>query len=42
VNNAGFGGYRPFVEIDPAVADELIDVHVRASVRLTRAALPGW
>src|SRR2546423_14536358 len=41
VNNAGFAGYRPFLEIDPAVADELIEVHVRASVRLTRAALPG-
>src|SRR6266852_6151833 len=26
VNNAGFGAYRRFVEIDPAVADSLIDV----------------
>ena len=41
VNNAGFGGYRPFVEIDPKVIDELIGVHVRAVARLTRAALPG-
>jgi uncharacterized protein len=41
VNNAGFGGYRPFASIDPKVIDNLIDVHVRAVARLTRAALPG-
>jgi uncharacterized protein len=41
VNNAGFGGYRPFVEVEPVVIDELIGVHVRAVARLTRAALPG-
>jgi hypothetical protein len=41
VNNAGFGAYRPFVELDPDVAENLIDVHVTASVRLSRAALPG-
>lgn len=41
VNNAGFGGYRPFVEIDPTVIDALIDVHIRAVARLSRAALPG-
>ncbi|HZS85603.1 MAG TPA: SDR family NAD(P)-dependent oxidoreductase [Stellaceae bacterium] len=41
VNNAGFGGYRPFVEIDPKVADDLVAVHVRAATRLARAALPG-
>jgi uncharacterized protein len=41
VNNAGFGGYRPFVEIDPRVADDLLSVHVRAVVQVTRAALPG-
>ena len=41
VSNAGFGGYRPFVEVEPAVIDELIGVHVRAVARLTRAALPG-
>jgi uncharacterized protein len=41
INNAGFGGYCPFVELDPRVAEELIDVHVTATVRLTRAALPG-
>jgi short-subunit dehydrogenase len=41
VNNAGFGGYRPFVDLDPKVADDLICVHVRAVVQVTRAALPG-
>ncbi len=41
VNNAGFGAYRRFAEIDAAVADSLIEVHIRAVVRLTRAALPG-
>jgi short-subunit dehydrogenase len=41
INNAGFGGYRRFVELDPTVADELLSVHVRAVVQVTRAALPG-
>lgn len=41
VNNAGFGGYRPFVEVDPAVAADLVGVHVLATVRLARAALPA-
>ena len=41
VNNAGFGGYRPFAEVDPAVIDALINIHIRAVARLTRAALPG-
>ena len=41
VNNAGFGGYRPFVEVDPKVIDALIDIHVRTAARLSRAALPG-
>ena len=41
INNAGFGGYRPFAEIEPDVLDSLIDIHVRAVARLTRAALPG-
>src|SRR6266481_2340420 len=41
INNAGFGGYQPFASIDPTVIDALIDVHVRAVTRLTRAALPG-
>ena len=41
VNNAGFGGYGPFVQVDPEVVDGLIDIHIRAVARLTRAALPG-
>jgi short-subunit dehydrogenase len=41
VNNAGFGGYRRFAELDPKVADDLLSVHVRAAVQVTRAALPG-
>jgi uncharacterized protein len=41
VNNAGFGGYGPFVELDPDRAEELINVQVLAVTRLTRAALPA-
>lgn len=41
VNNAGFGGYMPFVELDADKAAELINLKVLAVTRLTRAALPG-
>jgi uncharacterized protein len=41
VNNAGFGGYRRFVELDPKVADDLLSIHIRAVVQVTRAALPA-
>ncbi len=41
VNNAGFGGYGPFLELDPDLADRQIDLHLKALIRLTRAALPG-
>jgi uncharacterized protein len=41
VNNAGFGAYGPFAELDSAFADDLIRVHCRAPMRLTHAALPG-
>jgi uncharacterized protein len=41
VNNAGFGSYKAFASIDPSGIDDLIDIHVRAVARLTRAALPG-
>ena len=41
VNNAGFGGYMPFVTLPAEQAEELIRVHVLALTRLTRAALPG-
>jgi uncharacterized protein len=40
VNNAGFGGFRPFLQLDPARAEELIDLQVLAVTRPTRAALP--
>ncbi len=41
VNNAGFGAYGPFVQVEPEVVEDLINIHVRAVARLTRAALPG-
>ena len=41
VNNAGFGGYMPFVELAPDKAEELIRLQVLAVTRLCRAALPG-
>ena len=41
VNNAGFGGYRAFIELDPDKAEELINLKILAITRLTRAALPG-
>lgn len=41
VNNAGFGTSALFADADPATQIALIQVHVLASVRLTRAALPG-
>ncbi len=41
VNNAGFSGYRPFVELAPDEAERLIQIHCIATARLTRAALPG-
>ena len=41
INNAGFGGYMPFIELDPNQAEEQINLHIVALTRLTRAALPG-
>jgi short-subunit dehydrogenase len=41
VNNAGFGNYGPFAEIDVALADRQIDLHLKATIHLCRAALPG-
>lgn len=40
VNNAGFGVYGPFAELNPSFVDDLIRVHCRAPVHLTHAALP--
>jgi short-subunit dehydrogenase len=41
INNAGFGAPGQFVEADLTTQLNMIHVHVVASVRLTRAALPG-
>lgn len=41
MNNAGFGDAALFLESDPQEVLRMIRVHVEASVRLVRAALPG-
>jgi uncharacterized protein len=41
VNNAGFGAGGPFASADLQRQQAMIRVHVLASVRLARAALPG-
>jgi uncharacterized protein len=41
VNNASFGAYGPFVQLDPDRAEEQIKLQIVAPARLTRAALPG-
>jgi short-subunit dehydrogenase len=41
VNNAGFGAGGPFAEVDFQPQMDMLNVHILASVRLTRAALPG-
>ncbi|GAB4531246.1 MAG: SDR family oxidoreductase [Anaerolineae bacterium] len=41
INNAGFGAPGSFAEVDLATQLKMIHVHIIASVRLTRAALPG-
>ena len=41
VNNAGFGTYGPFSEIDAGREHDLLAVNVDALVRLTHAVLPG-
>ncbi len=41
INNAGFGSYGPFVQVESEAVDHLIDIHVRAVARLTRAGLPA-
>ncbi|MCZ6777209.1 MAG: SDR family oxidoreductase [Ignavibacteria bacterium] len=41
VNNAGFGTTGNFAELDVAKQIDMINVHIIASVRLCRAALPG-
>jgi short-subunit dehydrogenase len=41
VNNAGFGTYGPFAELDGEREHNLVAVNVDALVRLTHAVLPG-
>jgi short-subunit dehydrogenase len=41
VNNAGFGTFGPFHQLDLAREEELLRVNVHALVRLTHACLPG-
>ncbi len=41
VNNAGFGVNQPFIAGNLAEEERLLDVLVRATLRLTHAALPG-
>ncbi len=41
VNNAGFGAYGSFVEIDPEVEDEMMRVNMLALTKLTKLFLPS-
>jgi len=41
VNNAGFGGRRGFVKSETSEHLNMLRVHIDATVRLTKAALPG-
>jgi short-subunit dehydrogenase len=41
VNNAGFAGYRPFIDLYPKVAENLMTLQVRVPTLLIRAVLPG-
>jgi uncharacterized protein len=41
VNNAGFGAYMAFTQLEPDRAEELVNVQVLAVTRLTRVALTG-
>jgi NAD(P)-dependent dehydrogenase (short-subunit alcohol dehydrogenase family) len=40
VANAGIGTYGPFLEMDPAAIDDMIDVNLRGTIHLAHAALP--
>lgn len=40
VVNAGVGAYGPFLDLDPAHLDEMIDVNVKGAIYAVRAALP--
>ncbi|HJP90175.1 MAG TPA: SDR family oxidoreductase [Candidatus Limnocylindrales bacterium] len=40
VVNAGVGAYGPFLELDPAHLEEMIDVNVKGAIYAARAVLP--
>ncbi len=40
IANAGVGAYGPFLELDPAHMEEMIDVNVKGTLYTVRAALP--
>jgi hypothetical protein len=40
-NNAGYGAYGTFESIDPAVEEGMIDLDIKAVLRLTRLFIPG-
>jgi 3-oxoacyl-[acyl-carrier protein] reductase len=40
VANAGVGAYGPFLELDPAHLDEMIETNVKGTIYAARAALP--
>jgi len=40
VANAGVGAYGPFLELDPAHLEEMIDVNVKGTIYAVRASLP--
>ena len=42
VANAGVGSYGPFLELDPAELDEMIDVNVKGTIYAVRSALPHF
>lgn len=40
VANAGVGAYGPFLELDPAHLEEMLDTNVKGTIYAVRAALP--
>jgi NAD(P)-dependent dehydrogenase (short-subunit alcohol dehydrogenase family) len=40
IANAGVGAYGPFLELDPAHLEEMIDTNVKGAIYTIRAALP--
>jgi NAD(P)-dependent dehydrogenase (short-subunit alcohol dehydrogenase family) len=40
VANAGIGAYGPFLEMEPAMVDAIVDVNLKGTLHTARAALP--